>query len=210
MINIAIVDDHQILINGLKNIFEKQTDFKVVFTANNGVETLENKHLNEVDIFIIDIEMPDMDGIELSKKIRSQCSKAKILILSMYNDSLLVKKIKEFGINGFLPKNIDEHKILKAIREIINGNNFFESTYNLNQAKIKTKIDNLNTIEQLSNRELEVLFLIAKGYTNNKIAECLFLSPNTIDSHRTNIMKKLDVTNVVLLVRKAIKLGLIN
>ena len=88
MINIAIVDNYQIFIHGLKNVFEKQADFKIVLTANNGVEALENKLLDQVDIFILDVEMPNMDGIELSKKILSQFPEAKILILSIYNDSL--------------------------------------------------------------------------------------------------------------------------
>ena len=210
MIKIGIIDDHQILINGLTNIVNQDSDIEVIYQETIGKNILDINILNKIDILLLDIEMPDIDGIDLSKKILKLDPEFKILILTMYNEKELALKLKEMGVKGFLSKNIEGEKLITVIKKIQLGDVYFEilnfSEENKNNSN--TKILYSEKIKELSQREKEILDLIVKGLSNQKIGDKLFISHRTVDTHRTNLMRKLEVSNVASLVRVALKSGM--
>ncbi|MGB1040298.1 MAG: response regulator [Flavobacteriales bacterium] len=209
MIKIGIIDDHQILINGLTNIVEKDSEIKVVFQETKGLNVLSLEKLNSMDVLLLDIEMPEIDGFDLSKRILELDSEFKILILSMYNEKEIAQKLKDIGVRGFLSKNTAGEKLIETIKSINKGESYFNILRNnSNQISTEnTKVLYKEKIKELSQRENEILKQIVKGLSNQQIGEKLFISHRTVDTHRSNIMKKLDVSNVASLVRVALKSG---
>jgi two-component system response regulator NreC len=210
MIKVGIIDDHQILINGLTNIVNKDSDIEVVYKEIIGKNILNKEILNKIDILLLDIEMPEIDGIDLSKKILELDPEFKILILTMYNEKELALKLKEIGVKGFLSKNTEGEKLISVIKKIHLGDNYFDilkfSEGNKNDLNVKILYS--EKIKELSEREKEILKLIVKGLNNQNIGNKLFISHRTVDTHRTNLMRKLEVTNVASLVRVALKSGM--
>ena len=209
MIKIGIIDDHQILINGLTNIVEKDSEIKIVFQETKGINVLKLDILNSIDVLLLDIEMPEIDGIDLSKSILKLDPEFKILILSMYNEREIAQKLKDIGVRGFLSKNTAGEKLIETIKSIYNGESYFNILRNNTKqiSKENTKVLYKEKIKELSQRENEILKQIVKGLSNQQIGEKLFISHRTVDTHRSNIMKKLDVSNVASLVRVALKSG---
>ena len=209
MIRIDIIDDHQILINGLTNIVEKDELIEVVYQETKGINVLKLDILNSIDVLLLDIEMPEIDGIDLSKSILKLDSEFKILILSMYNEREIAQKLKDIGVRGFLSKNTAGEKLIETIKSIYNGESYFNILRNNTKqiSKENTKVLYKEKIKELSQRENEILKQIVKGLSNQQIGEKLFISHRTVDTHRSNIMKKLDVSNVASLVRVALKSG---
>ena len=210
MIKVGIIDDHQILINGLTNIVAKDSDIEVVYQEQNGLNVLSQEVLDKIDVLLLDIEMPEIDGIDLSKKILELDSEFKILILSMYNEKEIANKLKEIGVKGFLSKNTAGDKLIEVIKKIREGETHFEilrlSSNKANQENIS--VNYKEKIKDLSSRESEILKQILNGLSNVQIGEKLFISPRTVDTHRTNLMRKLEVKNVASLVRVALKSGM--
>ncbi|MGJ8745935.1 response regulator transcription factor [Polaribacter sp.] len=213
-IKILIADDHPLIAEGIKNTFENLDDFKVVAIVNNGEEaiTFIEKHL--VDVALLDINMPVLDGIECAKEILKNHKHVKVAMLSMYQEPSIIKNLITIGVKGYMLKTIPSDELLLAIDKIHNGKEYF----NADVTKALISDDKPNSFHQYSKkspllkeltaRELEIIKYISQGLTNGQVGEKLFISPRTVDSHRTNIMRKLDIHNVASLIRFAFQNGL--
>lgn len=210
-INILLVDDHQMVLDGLKLIMNSQDDFHVLGTCNNGKEACEFVESQEVDVILMDLNMPVMNGIEASKKIKQAKPNVKILILSMLSDVKLIKNLVKEGVNGYLLKNSGQDEIVNAIRNIHSGNNHFDQRIMeimLGQAE-KKQVKSEGMMPSLSRREKEILQLVIEEHTTAEIAKKLFISAGTVESHRRNMISKLGVRNTAGLVSAAYKYDLL-
>lgn len=207
-IKVFIVDDHQIVRNGVKSLLKNVEGIKVVNEACNGHEALNliKKNPKGTDVVIMDITMPEMDGVQATKLILKEFSEINILALSMHDDeSHIISMLKE-GALGYVLKTTGKSELVHAIKRIAGGQSYFDR-----QASGKLldylsyKGNRKKTAEgELTSREKEVLMLIAEEMTNAEIAEKLFLSPRTIDTHRRNLLQKLSVKNTAGLVKYAL------
>jgi DNA-binding NarL/FixJ family response regulator len=214
-IKVILADDHQMIRDGIKSLLEDEA-IKIVGEANNGEKVLELLQEKTADLVIMDINMPEMDGIEATKQIVKKHSGVKVLALSMFDDESYIVNMLEVGAAGYILKNTGQEELVKAITAVADGENYFSdkvSSKLLNQF-IKNKgqptsgSSNKNRdapVEHLTKREKEVLKLIAEENTNKEIAEKLFISPRTVDTHRRNLLQKLNVKNTAGLVRYAMK-----
>lgn len=210
MVKILIADDHQMFIDGLRSLLEGAQDITVVGEAANGQEVLDLCDEKEVDIVIMDINMPVMDGIQATRELLKKNPAIKILALSMYNDREYIADILKAGAQGYILKNTGKETLLKAIRTIESGESY------LGEEVSKTLLNSFirnprqpQPIERLSGREMEVLECIASGHTTQEIAGQLFISKNTVETHRKNLLYKLKARNTAELVNNAYKQKLI-
>ncbi|MBI9064953.1 MAG: response regulator transcription factor [Marinilabiliaceae bacterium] len=211
-ITIAIVDDHELFTDGLEVVLSQIEDFEIVSKASNGREFLEQIELLHPDIVLMDISMPEMDGIETTQRVLAKFPDLKIITLSSYGDDVYYYKMIKAGAHGFVQKKSGKKELETAIRTVFAGNNYFPHEL---MRKIIFKIGNqpeggiTNIKVELSKREKEVLVLICQGFSNKEIAEKLFISPNTVDNHRSNLLSKTSTRNAAHLVLFAIKEKLI-
>lgn len=210
MIKVLIADDHQMFIDGLRSLLEDSEDIVVVGDARNGFEVLEQCARQAVDIVIMDINMPEMDGIQATREVLKKYPTVKILGLSMYNDREYISDILKVGALGYILKNTGKETLLNAIRSLHAGTNY------LGEEVAKTLLNGFmknpqvsQMMEKLSGREKEVLECIATGRTTHEIAEQLFISKNTVETHRKNLLYKLKARNTAELVNNAYKQRLI-
>lgn len=212
VIKIVLADDHKIVRNGVKSLLEKVPEIKVVSEAENGEVAWEMVQKSNPDVLVSDINMPLMNGIELTEKIANSDLQTQVLILSMYNDEAYILRSVEAGVMGYLPKDAEYEDIIKGIREIASGNLYYnaEVTRIITDSLISNPGKKRKRMSvSLTNRENEVLDSIVKGNSNKIIANELFISTRTVDTHRTNIMKKLRARNTADLVRIAIQNALV-
>ena len=211
LIKILIADDHKIVIDGIKSLLTEEANFKVVGEVDNGQQVLHFIKDNEVDVFLVDVTMPVMNGIETTKAVKEVLPDAKILALTMHEDPQYFKKMVESGASGYILKNTDKHELVKAIQLIAEGRNYFsnEMYSDFIMGRIKPDKESEDPEMFLTKREIEVLKLIADEMKNHEIAEKLFISTRTVDTHRRNLLQKLDVKNTAGLVRYALKAGII-
>lgn len=197
-IKIVIVDDHRMFLDGIIAVLSSQKEFEILQSFENSKEALQFFKKNDVDLLITDISMPEINGLELIKHAKKYSPDMKILAISMF------EQIQSFdGINGYLLKESGIDELKKAIRSIVvNGEDYFYSDYDNNN---KENLDFKKNI--LTRREKEIIKLIAKQYSVDEIAEALFLSRHTVETHKKNIFQKLQVNNAAGLIKKAIYLG---
>ncbi len=214
-IRILIADDHPLIAEGIKNTFINQPEFKVVAMATNGKEALEIVKSNLIDVVLLDIDMPEMNGIDCAREITKHYSQVKVAMLSMHQEASLIRELIAIGVKGYMLKTIPTDELLLAIKTIYNGKDYFTADVTkaiLNTTTTNTSIINYTQksplIHQLTDREKEIIGYLTQGYTNPQIGEKLFISPRTVDTHRTNIMKKIGVNNVASLIRFAFQNGL--
>ena len=208
MIRLAIADDHQVVIDGLKSIFEMEEDIEVLGEFQNGKDFIEKLPELEIDLALLDINMPEMNGIETSRYLRQKFPDLKILILSMYDTPEFIRNVINAGASGYVLKNSNKKTLLDAIRKVAAGKDFFsESVVSTVMDSFKSKASS-NQIE-ITDRERDVLKLIAEGLTTNEIADKLFISVHTVNTHRKNLLSKLDIKNTASLVRYALDQGII-
>lgn len=196
---ILLVDDHAILSDGVRSLLEKE-DYKVVFQADSAERALEFLKKNDVDLVITDFNMPGMDGLSLIHLVKRINQNIKIIVLSMHDEVHLVKEILKTGVNGYVLKKDTQNELLQAIREVQAGKVFLSNDIN------KMLIINLQNPDEgklLTDREREILKLIAREFTNKQIAEELFISERTVETHRKNIFKKTGTTSLVGLIKFA-------
>ncbi|MES2138287.1 MAG: response regulator transcription factor [Bacteroidota bacterium] len=214
-IRVMLVDDHQIVIDGLKSLLAEIKNIAIVAEANNGKDAIEILSKTAADIVLIDIEMPIMNGWDATKIITSRYPQTKVIALTTFSEKAIIKKMLNAGASGYILKNIKKDILLEAIIAVHNGEKYFSSEISLLLLKpsaeeiIVPKKQN-SSVNLLTTREVEILKLIAGGLSNAETAEKLFISPKTVKAHRENIMKKLDLHNVVDLVRCAIDSGFID
>ena len=197
---ILLVDDHAILLDGVKNLLDKEEGLHVVGTADSAEKALEFLKTNDVDVVVTDFHMPGMDGLSLVNTIKRIQPDIKTIILSMHDETHLVKEILRAGVNGYVLKKDTHKELLNAIHEVKHGRVYLSSDIN------RILITNLQNPEEgrlLTDREREILKLIAKEYSNKQIAEELFISERTVETHRKNIFKKTATNSLVGLIKFA-------
>lgn len=214
IIKVLIADDHQIIIDGLKSLLKDKKQIEVVAEATNGKEALDTLSLIKVDVTLMDIDMPVLNGIEATKEIKKLYPGTKVIILSMHKESGLIKTLIQIGADGYLLKNSDKDELVDAITRVASGQQHFSADVTMSLLD-KTPDKSLQfqpdkRVLDLTNREIEILKLITEGFSNKEIGDKLFISHRTVDSHRTNIMKKIGVNNIAGLIRFAIKTGFVN
>jgi DNA-binding NarL/FixJ family response regulator len=209
MINLILADDHQVVIDGLRSILDMQDDIEVTETFLNGREVVDFLQENDgVDVVMLDINMPEMNGIETTRYIRKNYPDIKILILSMHDTPEFIRNVINAGASGYVLKNADKQTLLGAIRKVASGHNFFSDDVVRNIMDSYKDISKPRTVE-ITDREREIIRLIAEGLTTNEIAGKLFISVHTVNTHRKNLLSKLDIKNTASLVRYAIDQGIV-
>ncbi len=210
-IKIIIADDHTMFMDGIASLLEKEQEIEVVAKAENGIAALGILEKVTVDLVILDLSMPEMDGIDLAKNIKKKHPEIKMLVVSTHSNTQIISRLIRIGINGYLLKNTDAAIFIKAIRSITDGEDYFDeeiSQKHLNNC-IQIEKQTAETIE-LSNREKEILTLIAQEFTTIEIADQTFISLNTVNTHRRNLLSKLNAKNTAGLVKYAIENGYVD
>lgn len=215
VIKILIADDHPLIAQGIRNIFSNNKEFEVVAMVENGKEAIEFIKKNEVDIALLDINMSVMDGVQCAKKIINYFPSIKVAILSMYQEPSIIKEMLSIGVKGYMLKTIPSEELILALKSIYNGKEYFNS--DVTKALVSNNTSNSISyksksplVEKLTAREKEITKYISQGFTNVQIGEKLFISSRTVDTHRTNIMRKIEVHNVASLIRFAFQNGLVS
>lgn len=208
MIKLLIADDHKVLLDGFLSIFEKVENIQVMGTANNGQQVLDFLKDQEVDIVLMDINMPVLNGVETCKKITKKFAAVKVIALSMYRQVSYIKRMKQNGAQGYLLKDDSSDTMIEAIQKVHEGEEYYSSQLKdiLLNSVFQEKASKSTNVTK---REKEVLEHIAKGLTNAEIGSKLFLSEHTIISHRKNLLSKFNAKNTADLVRIAMEKGII-
>jgi two-component system response regulator NreC len=213
-IELLLVDDHAVLRAGLKTLLNSQSDMKVVAEAGNGNEALDRFVESNPDIVLMDISMPGLTGMEVTKEIKKRDKEARILVLTMHDDESYLHQMLRAGASGFVPKKAADTELLDAIRATYRGEHFIHSSMTSGfMQKFRHKETNkgvkIEGQDLLSSRESEVLSLIAMGHTDQQIADKLFLSIKTVQTYKSSLKEKLKVKGRAALVRYAIQHGLL-
>ncbi|QTE23998.1 response regulator [Polaribacter cellanae] len=206
-IKIVLVDDHKLLRDGLRNIIEQKSNMKVIGEASNGREAVKICSKLMPDVVLIDISMPDLNGVEATSQILKINSEIKVIALSMHSTKQFIQGMFNSGAYGYLLKDGDSEELITAITTVVQNKKHLSKDINQEYLNL---LNYGSTLEKskLSSREKEVLQLIAEGNSSKQIGEILFLSSKTIDVHRNNIMKKIDLHTIPELTKFAIKQGL--
>jgi len=208
MIKILIADDHKLLLDGFTSIFKSMPDLEVVATAQNGQEVLDLLEQTNIDVALLDINMPILNGVETCKKISRLYPDVKVIALSMYREASYVKRMRSFGARGYVLKDDSAEEIVEANRSVFANKEYyskqlkdliFDSLFSSNKPEMPA----------VTRREKDVLQKISEGHSNRVIAELLFISQHTADSHRKNLLAKFNAKNTAELVRKAMEKGFI-
>lgn len=207
MIRVFIVDDHPVVIEGITSLLQNEKDIAWVGQAMNAQSCLGFFVNSTADVVLMDISMPGMDGVELCGVMKEKYPGIMILGLSSFNQGLYIKKMVENGASGYILKNSSKEELIKAIHAVHDGYIYFSGEVGM--ALQEYQKSSMRELPLLTPREKEVLELIAQGYTNPQIAEKIFLSPFTVDSHRKNLLAKLGVKNTASLIRLAVEKKLI-
>jgi two-component system response regulator NreC len=214
-IHIILTEDHQILRDGVKSLIASE-NIKITGEASTGAELWKLLEGEKPDIILMDISLPDTSGIELTRLISERFPEIKVLILSMYTDESFINQAIKSGAKGYLHKNTTREEMLIAIDTVYSGNDFYSDNISkiilksyIEKAKLNAE-DVLNPHEILSKREIEILTMFAEGFINKEIADKLFISIRTVESHKNHIMQKLNLKTQVELVKYAIRHNLIN
>ncbi|MDQ6470700.1 response regulator transcription factor [Flavobacterium sp. LHD-80] len=215
-IRIHLADDHQVLIDGLTNLLQTVPNFEVVGNSLNGSSVLNQVTQNNADVLVLDISMPEKDGIKVLQEFNETESDCKIIILSSYDDLKIIKEVMKLNAKGYLTKKCAGENIIEAIKTVYSGQEYFSvavrekilESFTHNTSKSHETHYFENSI--LTPRELEIVKLISLEYSGKEISEQLFISTNTVETHRKNIMKKLHTKNTIGLVKYALKNNLIN
>ena len=206
-LKIAVVDDHQLFREGMISLLERSEDLEVVGDASSVDELFQLLAKHKVDIVLMDISMPGGDGLDAIEQARDKFPKVKFIVLTMHAEGQYVVKAVRNGAFGYLIKNADETELHEAIKQVSLGNKYFNKE--ISHLMIGNMAVEGESHKKLSEREMEVLQLVSNGKTTKEIAEELFVSTRTVETHRVNMMKKLNVQNTAELIKKAAHLQLI-
>jgi DNA-binding NarL/FixJ family response regulator len=204
MIRLIIADDHPVIIDGIKTILDYHDNIQLMATVNDGLQLLDTIVKNHPDLILMDINMPGMNGIEATKKIKKEYPDIKVLAFSQYKEKRFVKQILKSGANGYLLKSSAADELIKAIHMVMDGGVYLSSDLpNIFEEKPKKRSDYL--FPELTNRELDVLRCIGEEKNTQEIADELFISPHTVESHRSNLLLKVGTKNTAGLVKWAVE-----
>lgn len=196
MIRVMIVDDHKMVREGLARLIEFDDEIKVIQDANNGTDCISKLRAAKPDIILLDINMPDMDGIETLRILNRKRKRPKILMLTVHNQIEYLVRLIDMGADGYILKDSSSKELIRAIRSVYRGERFIQpSMIPLLNSKLVARDIDKEKLATLSNRELDVLKLVAAGHFNKEIGELLSISERTVKNHLTNIFKKIDCTD---------------
>ncbi|MGO1788005.1 MAG: response regulator transcription factor [Sphingobacterium sp.] len=201
MIKIAITDDHPIVLDGLKNLIHLQEDMQISGLYTNGSDTLEGIKQEIPDVLLLDINLPDINGIELSRQLHESYPDIRIIILSIHNEKAVIGSVMKHKVSGYLLKNSAGDEIIEAIHRVLEGD-----IYLCRQVReIYDSADSTGpeAVPVVTRREKEILRLVAEGLTSAQIADKLFISTHTVDSHRKNIMEKFQTNSIAVVIKLA-------
>lgn len=210
MINLLIVDDHQMFVQGLQHLLGQEDDIKIVGKCLTGNKVFEKGLLDDVDIILLDINLPEINGLEICKRLKISHPQVKILVLSMHDEESYITQILDSGALGYILKNTGREELVRAIRTVAGGKSYFSESVtktimNGLMHKNKASKSNDSSMPKITRREKEVLELIMSENTNQEIASQLFISLKTVEAHRSSLLSKMNVRNTAGLVRKAIE-----
>ncbi|ESU20263.1 two component LuxR family transcriptional regulator [Flavobacterium enshiense DK69] len=216
-IRIYLADDHQILIDGLIAVLKTNKNFEVVGYSLSGENLVDEVTGKNIDIILMDINMPKKDGIEVLKEFHKNRFPCNVIVFSSFDDLKLIKEVLQLGAKGYLTKQSAGENIIEAINTVYNGEEYYSKSVRekiflsfTGNTKTESNTYNLITPESITDRELEILKLISLEYSGKEISEALYISVNTVETHRKNLLKKLNVKSTVGLVKFAMKHNLIN
>lgn len=207
-IKLLIADDHTILRDGIVSLLQGEAAFTVAGTAANGYEVMDLISKNDYDVCLLDINMPGLDGMETAKLIKEKKPGIKIIMLTTYNDREIISELVHIGVSGYLLKNSDKQELVEAVHKVMKGRHYFSEEVESIILQGLTDKKSSNVIS-LTERELEVMHLLAREYTNDKIATELHISYRTVETHRKNIMQKTKAHNLAGLLKYAYGKGLL-
>lgn len=215
IIKIAVADDHRMVREGIVKILAEEPSFEIVAEAGNGKEAIDKCKIHHPDVLLLDLDMPVMNGLDTATHLKKEMPEIKVGILTMHQEKMLIEKMIKLGVDGYLYKSGNPSDLIHGIKKIADGEKFYTSQVTENLVKSDTIFSNSSSentvlLAQLSDREKEILKLIAQGKNHNEIGEELFISPRTVDSHRNNLLKKLEAKNLAGLIRFALTFGLVD
>jgi DNA-binding NarL/FixJ family response regulator len=212
MISIILADDHQLVRKGLRALLSTEADFQVISEANDGLETVKLVCDLKPDILVLDLMMGGINGLEVLHQLGKKNNRTGIVILSMHDNEAYVLEALRGGAKAYVLKESAPDELIRAIREVFAGRRYLGSPLSEKAIDVYTqKQESLPTepYDQLTTREREILQLSAQGKSNSDIATCLFISPRTVETHRTNLMRKLDLHSHIQLIQFAVQRGII-
>jgi DNA-binding NarL/FixJ family response regulator len=212
MTTIMLADDHCIVRQGLRALLEAEVDFSLVGETGDGLEVVRLTEQLQPDVVVLDLMMPGINGLEATRQIRNCCPETHVVILSMHADEAYVLEALKNGASGYVLKDSSADDLARAVREVVAGRRYLSAP--LSERAIEVYIQEaqetpLDPYEELTNREREVLHLVAAGHSSTEIAERLSISSRTVETHRANMMRKLNLNSQTDLIRYALKRGII-
>jgi DNA-binding NarL/FixJ family response regulator len=211
-INIFLVDDHQIVRDGIKSLLLDSSEISIAGEALNGKELMEKLETVKPDVILMDISLPDVSGIELTRQVTQNFPEIKVVILSMYTQEEFITNAIAAGAKGYLPKNTTQQELLNAVKAVCDGKEYYNDAVSkiilenyISTVRKSKEVEIANDAETLSSREKQILKLYVEGMSNQQIADKLFISIRTVESHKNHIMQKLGVKSTVELVKYAIR-----
>jgi len=211
-LTLLLADDHQIVRQGLRALLKTVTDFRLVGDASDGRETVKMVERLQPDVLVLDLMMPGLNGLEVSRQVSRRSSRTRIVILSMYSNEAYVAEALRAGASAYVLKDSGAEELVKAIQAVIRGERYFSSP--ISEQAVGTYLQKVeetaaDPYDTLTTREREVLQLTAEGHSGTAISNRLFISPRTVESHRANLMRKLGVRNQKELIRYAVQRGIL-
>ncbi len=208
-LNILLVDDHALVTDGIRALLQGENRFTIKGEANNGQMALEMLNILKIDLVLMDIDMPIMNGIDAIKQIKKDFPMVKVVVLTMHDEKAMITKLLNLGADGYLLKNSSKQELIHCILGVANDERYISSEATAILLRVDESKSNAGPLSQLTEREIEIVKLIAEGHSNKEIGDKLFISHRTVDTHRTNLMGKLGVHNVAGIVKFAIVNGLL-
>jgi DNA-binding NarL/FixJ family response regulator len=208
-INIVIVDDHEMFTEGLKSLLYQSPRYEVIATCADGTELLDRIDELDCHVLLLDINMPKLDGIRTLREIRVRKPKLPVIILSTYSSKEFLRSAISLSANGYVSKNTTKETLYEAIEKVLNGESYFCNQVEELAEQITEEMENAPWVVNLTDRELDILRCTARGLTSAETAKELFLSHFTVDTHKKNIMLKLNMNNSAELVRYATERGIV-
>lgn len=207
MIRIMIEDDHPLMIDGIKTTLANSPEVEIVADAGNGYEVLKQLENGlEVDVILMDINMPKLDGLDCTRKVTRAFPGIRVIALSQYSEKRFVKRMLKYGAGGYLLKDSSRDDLIEAIQKVHNGEKYFSPRLSVSLVNQELKLENTSSLfPKLTDRELEILNLICKEHSSQEIANKLFISFHTVESHRANLMHKSGTRNTAGLVKWAVE-----
>lgn len=209
-VRLLVADDHAVVRKGIRQILADAPEMEVVAEASNGLETLELMRSTEVDVVILDLSMPGLSGLETVKKIRQDCPRVPILVLSMHPEEQYAVRVMRTGAAGYLTKDSAPEELVAAVRSVANGHKYVTSTLAERLALELERGGDRLPHEALSDREYQVMLLMAEGLRGQDIAERLTLSVKTVSTYRARLLRKMNMTTNAELIRYSLRQGLVN